>query len=102
MAKKRDRRTERTKDALRQALIELISERGYERLSVQDIIDRANIGRSTFYTHFQDKEDLLLSGFNNLGTSTLLEFASEEKRPVFITMVPLLEHGADSIFRHLC
>ena len=94
MAKTPDRRTVRTKEFLRQALMELIAERGYERLSVQDIIDRANIGRSTFYTHFHDKEDLLVSGFNNLGASTLLEFAPDEKRPTFITMVPLLEHGA--------
>lgn len=95
MAKKPDRRTARTKDFLRQALIELIAERGYERLSVQDIIDRANVGRSTFYTHFQDKEDLMLSGFQNLGDSVLVEFDPAENRPKLMTMIPLLEHGAE-------
>ena len=95
MDKKPDRRTIRTRDALQHALMHLIAERGYERLSVQDIIDRANVGRSTFYTHFHDKEDLLVSGFNNLGDSTLLDFSPLENRPQFITMIPLLEHGAE-------
>ncbi|NJM53793.1 MAG: TetR family transcriptional regulator [Blastocatellia bacterium] len=53
-----DRRTNRTQKALRNALIELILEKHYDTISVQDIIDRADIGRSTFYNHFRDKEDL--------------------------------------------
>jgi AcrR family transcriptional regulator len=55
-----DRRTTRTVAALRAALIELILEKHYDAITVQDIIDRANVGRSTFYTHFRDKEDLLI------------------------------------------
>ncbi len=61
-----DRRIQRTRQLLLNALIELILEKGYPGITVQDIIDRANVGRSTFYFHFQDKEDLLLSGFENL------------------------------------
>ncbi len=61
-----DRRIQRTRQLLLNALIELILDKGYETITVQDIIDRANVGRSTFYFHFQDKEDLLLSGFENL------------------------------------
>lgn len=57
-----DRRIQRTRQLLLGSLIELISEKGYEAITVQDIIDRANVGRSTFYSHFQDKEHLLLSG----------------------------------------
>jgi AcrR family transcriptional regulator len=53
-----DRRINRTQQSLRKALIELILEKHYDTISVQDIIDRANVGRSTFYTHFRDKEDL--------------------------------------------
>jgi AcrR family transcriptional regulator len=53
-----DRRVERTRQALRSALIGLILEKHYDTISVQDIIDRANVGRSTFYLHFRDKEDL--------------------------------------------
>ena len=61
-----DRRIERTRQLLREALVALILEKGYDAVTVQDIIDRANVGRSTFYAHFRDKEDLLLSGFENL------------------------------------
>jgi AcrR family transcriptional regulator len=67
--KKPDRRVQRTQQLLRQALFSLIHEKGFEALSVQDIIDRANIGRATFYTHFDNKEDLLVSGFDNLRAS---------------------------------
>jgi AcrR family transcriptional regulator len=61
--KKEDRRIVRTRMALHQALIELILEKRYDKITVQDIIDRADVGRSTFYAHFLDKEDLLLKGF---------------------------------------
>lgn len=55
-----DRRVSRTVHTLRSALFELIQEKHYDTITVQDIIDRANVGRSTFYTHFRDKEDLLI------------------------------------------
>lgn len=61
-----DRRSQRTEQLLRQALIALILEKGYNAITVQDIIDRANVGRTTFYAHFYDKEDLMLSGFEQL------------------------------------
>ncbi|MBE1462236.1 TetR/AcrR family transcriptional regulator [Kibdelosporangium phytohabitans] len=61
-----DRRVRRTREALRRALVELIIERGYDKVTVQDILDRADVGRSTFYTHFHGKEDLLLSGFEGI------------------------------------
>jgi AcrR family transcriptional regulator len=61
-----DRRIQRTRQLLLNALIDLILEQGYDTITVQDIIDRANVGRSTFYSHFRDKEDLLLSGFETL------------------------------------
>src|SRR5262249_1406982 len=49
-----------------EALIALVLEKGYEAVTVQDIIDRADVGRSTFYAHFLDKQQLLLSGFDEL------------------------------------
>lgn len=61
-----DRRIQRTRQSLQDALLALILEKGFEAVTVQDVIDRANVGRSTFYAHFQDKEALLLSGFEHL------------------------------------
>jgi AcrR family transcriptional regulator len=58
---KHDRRSERTRLLLRDALVMLMLERPYADLTVQEILDRANIGRSTFYAHFWDKDDLLAS-----------------------------------------
>lgn len=66
MQKKVDRRVERTEQLLRTALLELIEEKGFEAVTVQNIIDRANVGRATFYTHFDNKEDLLISGLDQL------------------------------------
>ena len=60
---KPDRRVQRTRMLLQESLVDLIIECGYENITVQDILERANCGRSTFYTHFSNKEDLLLGGF---------------------------------------
>ena len=56
-----DRRVSKTRKALKEALTDLILDKGYEAVTVQDIIDRAAVGRSTFYDHFMDKDDLLMA-----------------------------------------
>ena len=61
-----DRRVQRTRRQLREALITLILERGWDAVSVRDVCEKADVGRSTFYVHFADKENLLLSGFDDL------------------------------------
>lgn len=61
-----DRRVQRTRKMLEQALLELIEEKGYESITVQQITDRANIGRATFYVHFADKEQLMLATLQTL------------------------------------
>jgi AcrR family transcriptional regulator len=66
--KREDRRIGRTRRLMLGALMALIEEKGYESVTVQDILDRADVGRSTFYSHYQDKDELLLSGFDNLRT----------------------------------
>jgi AcrR family transcriptional regulator len=66
MAETIDRRAARTRKALHDALMSLILRKGYEATTVQDIIDEADVGRSTFYGHYTGKEDLLRSGFQTL------------------------------------
>jgi AcrR family transcriptional regulator len=61
-----DRRVQRTRQILQEALLALILEKGYDAITVQDVIDRANVGRATFYSHYQDKDALFLSGFESL------------------------------------
>lgn len=58
---KHDRRSQRTHRLLAGALIALLAERRYSELTIQDILDRADIGRTTFYHHYWDKDDLLAS-----------------------------------------
>src|ERR1700748_3847821 len=62
----RDRRARRTRRNLGDALIALIVERGYDRITVQDVLDRADVGRSTFYAHFRDKDALFTSCFDSV------------------------------------
>jgi AcrR family transcriptional regulator len=66
MAKTEDRRVQRTRRLLQEALLALIIEKGYAHVTVQEIIDRANVGRATFYAHFLNTQDLLESGFERL------------------------------------
>ena len=59
--KKTDARVQRTRDALGDALIALMQEKPFDTITVQDVLDRAHVSRSTFYTHYSDKDDLLMS-----------------------------------------
>jgi AcrR family transcriptional regulator len=61
-----DRRAARTRASLQRAHISLILEKGYEAMTVEDICDAANVGRSTFYAHYSSKDDLKRSGFEHL------------------------------------
>ena len=61
-----DRRIPRTRAMLQHALTSLILKNGYEAITIQDICDEANVGRSTFYAHYTSKDDLKRSGFEHL------------------------------------
>lgn len=62
----KDRRIQKTQKLLREALVSLIHEKDYDSIVVKEILDRANVGRSTFYTHFRDKDELLVSGIQDM------------------------------------
>jgi AcrR family transcriptional regulator len=64
--KKTDRRVNRTRNQLRTALLDLILEKGYDAVTVEDITARADLGRTTFYLHYKDKEDLLMESINQM------------------------------------
>ncbi|MQY02097.1 TetR/AcrR family transcriptional regulator [Actinomadura macrotermitis] len=77
MADSKDRRSLRTRRALTAALMDLMRDRRYDAITIQQITDRADVGRSTFYAHFTGKDDLLADGVRFLVAS----FAESEPRP---------------------
>jgi AcrR family transcriptional regulator len=93
-----DRRVRRTRGLLQGALLSLVQEQGYERITVQDILDRADVGRSTFYAHYRDKEDLLLSGFEDI-RSALIEERDAARQAAGGTSEFL--HPLLTVFRHV-
>lgn len=66
-----DRRINRTRGMLQHALVSLILKKDYEAITIQDICDEANVGRSTFYAHFTSKDDLKRSGLEHLRSQLL-------------------------------
>ncbi len=79
-------------------MISLILEKGYESLTIQDIAERADVGRSTFYMHFSSKDDLLMSGFDELEEAVTRQQGARRasrdarSRLAFGFSLPLLEH----------
>jgi AcrR family transcriptional regulator len=89
-----DRRIQRTRRTLHDALIKLILERGWDAVSVQDVCKRADVGRSTFYVHFADKEELLVSGFPILRGRLRSHLAPADGEPLGFTLA-LIEHARE-------
>lgn len=56
---KLDPRVKRTRDLIRQSFMDIVAEKGFNSISVQDVTSRAGVNRATFYAHFTDKYDLL-------------------------------------------
>jgi len=82
--RKPDERARRTRERLGSALLELMQEKSIEKVTVQQVLDRASVGRSTFYLHFRDKNDLLLSQLEKFLEimSTVLNVRKEESNRV--------------------
>jgi AcrR family transcriptional regulator len=96
---KADRRVQRTRELLQKALIELISELGYDAITIQDIVDRANIGRTTFYLHYSRKDELLM----NCHEAIVSEFHFGPLHPLSREelLSPEAPPGMTSAYRHL-
>lgn len=97
---KQDRRTRRTERNLREALHSLILEKGYDAVTVQDITDRADVGRSTFYAHFDNKDKLHLSAFDAVRDSMVhnmeeTDTSSNIGGDFKINTLPLFRHAAE-------
>lgn len=92
-----DRRATRTRRLLHQALIQLILRKDYEAITVQDLLDEADIGRSTFYAHYAGKDDLLRRGFEQLRTELAAALAAHDgardDEPSLAFSRPMLEHA---------
>ena len=81
--KKGDQRVRRTRDRLGDALVELLVQKPFDDITVQDVLERAGVSRSTFYTHYRDKNDLFLSDaedfFQGMATA-LSRFGDKSER----------------------
>jgi len=81
--KKVDQRVRRTRDRLGDALMELLVEKPFEAITVQHVLERAGVSRSTFYAHYRDKNDLFLSDvdefFESMATA-LSRFGDKSER----------------------
>lgn len=91
-----DRRTRRTKRLLRNALVQLVLDNGFDNITVEDVTEHADISRATFYKYYRDKQDLLDQIVNDVQTdlhARLLPLAPASSRG--FTGKPVLE-----LFRH--
>jgi len=82
----------KTRKALKEALTDLILEKGYEEVTVQDVIDRADVGRSTFYAHFVDKDDLLMAILADLDVPSPDASSWKADDPAFGWTLALFRH----------
>lgn len=89
IAAKPDRRPERSRRALVRALVDLILERGYEGLTVEDVVERADVGRSTLYAHFGGLNGVLREALT-FPSEGLAELVGGDVTPV--RLAPLLDH----------
>lgn len=74
-----DRRVQRTRQLLKDALIALITEKGFDLITIQELLDKANVGRSTFYLHYENKNDLLHAIFYDVQQDFSLYLESNKK-----------------------
>ena len=89
---KQDRRSQRTRQLVTSALLELLSEKSYEAITIQDILDRAGIGRSTFYSHYFDKEDVHASMIEQMLKGMAQQLSERNAGREIIPSLELFQH----------
>jgi AcrR family transcriptional regulator len=92
MNDRNDRRSQRTRHLLSAALVELIREKDYSAITVSDIIERANVGRSTFYAHYRDKDSLFVGELDRVIELLSQRVPGQEEMPFFPSL---------GLFRHV-
>jgi AcrR family transcriptional regulator len=106
-AAEKDRRVRRTRTLLQDAFISLVLEKGYEKTTIQDILDRADVGRSTFYAHYRDKEALFTERFDRIRGHLQRELgAITPAEPIDVTLPAALifenAYRNQRVYRALC
>ncbi len=98
---KLDRRARRTRDLLGDALVDLMHEKRFEDITVQHVLDRAEVGRSTFYAHYSDKNDLFFSDVDEFWESMATSLSRHKDMSNRVAPVrELFSHVADvKVFR---
>ncbi len=91
-----DRRMQPTRQLLHDASFALLIERGYKSITVGDIAERANIGRTTFYFHYQDKDELLRASVKAMMSELQMDVSAsvEEHNPYQMWSVRVFEYVA--------
>ncbi len=91
-----ERRRLQTRKLLIHSALQLVLEKGYDAISIQDITDRADLGRGTFYIHFKDKEEVVWTAFQEL-----FQGLEQEAHQQLDRSMPQVEYyGLLNIFRH--
>jgi AcrR family transcriptional regulator len=89
---KQDRRSQRTRQLVTTAMLELLREKRYEEITVQDILDRSGVGRSTFYSHYFDKEDVHASMMEQMLKGMTRQLSVRQAGQGIVPSLELFQH----------
>jgi AcrR family transcriptional regulator len=97
-----DRRSRRSRRQLKEALFALILEKGYDTVTIEDITGRADLGRTTFYLHYRDKEDLLLESIASMADELIARLPPHDWKTGEALEIPgeMVQEAILIVFRH--